>query len=655
MNYFFLKNKNIGFVSLVVLATQLGGSGVLAMDSDSSSSRASVVEDNKVLAPEGVNNLFEKAKAGNLKAQDELVDRFYSGAIIFPDKYKDEFYLWDKIEERCYRDDKYAYTVLKLFFSQITEKFPHLLENIKERAHKNIPAAQNNVGFMYHNGAGIEKDLNLALEWFMKAAEQGDAAAQNNVGNLYYMGEGVEKNLKLAFEWYMKAAQQGHAVAQNNVGIVYYKGAGVKKDLKLAFEWFMKAAQQGHAAAQDSVGARYYMGEGVEKNLNLAFEWFMKAAQQGDATAQNQLGNLYYKGEGVEKDLKRAFEWTMKAAQQGYVVDQHNVGAMYYVGEGIEKDLKLAFEWTMKAAQQGGAPAQKAVGTLYYNGEGVNAHVGHSVYWWTQSKLPDSTLKTQLCIPPVPSEMTDEKIKETITTLLTGKSLKEGEAPQSGLHYLQNKYDLKAMPALNDKNPLSIPGLSKTYEKIASRISHCIVNIEFFEKAGFGCMLCPSLMSAALKGCLEADKKNPLIAFHKIGTSEYISFMEENVVFANKIVTCLEQDIPEINKKLTKLAKLYKKAPKAEQAALMGQQLVLEDMKGKAEYQREFLKKSQEFVEKKENFKKLKGLCKEKTKEIKSDIETMQNVAEQFKTLIYATRGKRHADFLEEYPIYKNQ
>ena len=41
-----------------------------------------------------------------------------------------------------------------------------------------------------------------------QAANQGDAVAQNNLGYCYEKGEGVEKNLSKAIEWYKKAAEQ---------------------------------------------------------------------------------------------------------------------------------------------------------------------------------------------------------------------------------------------------------------------------------------------------------------------------------------------------------------------------------------------------------------------------------------------------------------
>jgi TPR repeat protein len=41
-----------------------------------------------------------------------------------------------------------------------------------------------------------------------KTALKGDAEAQFNLGGMYYNGQGVEKDLKKAYEWISKSAEQ---------------------------------------------------------------------------------------------------------------------------------------------------------------------------------------------------------------------------------------------------------------------------------------------------------------------------------------------------------------------------------------------------------------------------------------------------------------
>jgi TPR repeat protein len=51
-------------------------------------------------------------------------------------------------------------------------------------------------------------------------------------------------------EWYQKAAEQGNAVAQFNIGYLYEYGLGVQKDQSKAMEWYKKAADGGYIEAK---------------------------------------------------------------------------------------------------------------------------------------------------------------------------------------------------------------------------------------------------------------------------------------------------------------------------------------------------------------------------------------------------------------------
>ena len=68
------------------------------------------------------------------------------------------------------------------------------------------------------------------MAWYRKAAEQGDADVQNNPGFMYDNGRGVEENHSEAVAWYRKATEQGDAGGQFNLGIMYDNGKGVKQD-----------------------------------------------------------------------------------------------------------------------------------------------------------------------------------------------------------------------------------------------------------------------------------------------------------------------------------------------------------------------------------------------------------------------------------------
>lgn len=94
---------------------------------------------------------------------------------------------------------------------------------------------------------------NETLETLIQQAEDGDVNAQYNLGIMFYNGEGVEKDYANAMHWFVMAANQGDAEAQFNLGIMIGRGEGVTKDPKVSRQWFEKAAEQGHPEATEIV------------------------------------------------------------------------------------------------------------------------------------------------------------------------------------------------------------------------------------------------------------------------------------------------------------------------------------------------------------------------------------------------------------------
>ena len=86
-------------------------------------------------------------------------------------------------------------------------------DDYREKAHQGDTKAMNNLGVCYERGTGVKVSLELAFEWYMKAAELDDVYGCFNVGECYYHGKGVEQSAEKAFEWYMKAADKGDGMA----------------------------------------------------------------------------------------------------------------------------------------------------------------------------------------------------------------------------------------------------------------------------------------------------------------------------------------------------------------------------------------------------------------------------------------------------------
>jgi TPR repeat protein len=140
---------------------------------------------------------------------------------------------------------------------------------------------------MYAEGRGVSQNDVEALQWFRRAANQGNADAQFNLGVMYANGQGVPQDEAEAVKWYRLAADQGNAYARTNLGLMYAGGRGVPQDSSEAVKWYRLAADQDAAAAEYNLGEAYRDGRGVPQNYTEAIKLFRRAADQGDADAQS--------------------------------------------------------------------------------------------------------------------------------------------------------------------------------------------------------------------------------------------------------------------------------------------------------------------------------------------------------------------------------
>ncbi|WP_141672980.1 tetratricopeptide repeat protein, partial [Gilliamella sp. wkB18] len=92
-------------------------------------------------------------------------------------------------------------------------------------------------------GQGVEPDLQKAIEWYQKAANQGHALAQTNLAYFYLFGIGVDKNENHAFKLYEQAAKQQFVPAIRTLAFMYMQGLGTKVDEYKAFTLLEQAYQ----------------------------------------------------------------------------------------------------------------------------------------------------------------------------------------------------------------------------------------------------------------------------------------------------------------------------------------------------------------------------------------------------------------------------
>jgi len=161
-------------------------------------------------------------------------------------------------------------------------------------------------------------DYARAKEQLQILADAGDAKAQNNLGYMYLNGIGVEKDYEMAMKWYRMAARQGVAEAQHSLGFMYAEGLGTATVAEIALKWYREAAGQGLPEAQFNLAYMYENSIGIRRDDAEMFRWYRAAAEQGNLRAQYKLGSMYLDGDGVERDRLKAYAWFGVAAAGGY-------------------------------------------------------------------------------------------------------------------------------------------------------------------------------------------------------------------------------------------------------------------------------------------------------------------------------------------------
>lgn len=192
-------------------------------------------------------------------------------------------------------------------------------------------AALNMANMLDGAGGGVSGDeLLAALE---DAAEAGQPMAMWQLGTMYENGEGVDRDPAKAFGYFAQIANQ-HAdaapkgveadiVAQSfvKVGDYYRLGlpdAGIPADAERSHALLLHAATYfGDADAQYRVGLLYMNEEGLGLNPLQSARWFSLAARKGHCPAQAQLGDMLYTGvDGIEAQPVEGLMWLVVAGQR---------------------------------------------------------------------------------------------------------------------------------------------------------------------------------------------------------------------------------------------------------------------------------------------------------------------------------------------------
>lgn len=212
--------------------------------------------------------------------------------------------------------------------------------------------AQYELGWIYMNGDGPEAEYEVGVKWMTKSAENGFPKAQFEIGRLHHYSaaatEGCEASddVEKALTWYHRAAEQGDGQAAMRLSELYSDEMFGVKDLGKATEWFRKSvaamekvAKPGYRyrgdiiTVMDMVCYCYLSGHpllNILPDYKKAAEWAeaMTRSSDGRDNARGHfiLGKLYMNGWGVPKDDEKGKACLKTAAGLGDIEAEQLLG-----------------------------------------------------------------------------------------------------------------------------------------------------------------------------------------------------------------------------------------------------------------------------------------------------------------------------------------
>lgn len=273
------------------------------------------------------------------------------------------------------------------------------------------------VGLAYLEGRGVKQDEAAAAHCFRRAAELGDPQAMAAMGQLSIKGSsaaGIDRDIDVACDWYLMAAAHGEdETAARTIAKLPESSfsRALRGDPSPSQEAVVEQDKKPRQTAEERlanlesrteradvraailIGIAQLEGTGMDPNPEAAFKTFQKyAATEPDARAW--LAQCYAEGAGVRVDVAKAGELLESAAAAG------SAEAMFRMGRQLMRGLHPTYleglTWLQKAAAKGNANAMYELGLAWKEGRGVPRDDRQAIAWFLQagtSDNPDAALE----------------------------------------------------------------------------------------------------------------------------------------------------------------------------------------------------------------------------------------------------------------------
>ena len=256
------------------------------------------------------------------------------------------------------------------------------------------PEAEYLLGRCYLYQIGVPSDIDLAIDWLLKAAEHGCIKAYTLLADCYIDRRKSEDDYISALKWLVPAEKAGDNHARYLLWVLYENGLGVPRDEAAALKWLVSSADGGHSLAQYHLGRAYRYGRGVEADRDKSFELYKKAADNGYSHAAYMLAWEWHTISSEEKTEEKklaadrnALYWSDRAIEMGYSNAELMKALTYIYGSLALRDEEKAAPTIIRLAEEGCPLAQSELANLYRTGSGVEQDSQKRIFWLKNAAL----------------------------------------------------------------------------------------------------------------------------------------------------------------------------------------------------------------------------------------------------------------------------
>lgn len=212
----------------------------------------------------------------------------------------------------------------------------------KKAVDQNVVDQLHNTGFCYEKGylGTTGKNLNLAMQYYYKAADTDVVQAKYSLGNIFFK----QNHYQQAENWYLKAAQQNYLPALKMLVHLYLSKLDQKQTaLNVINKMNEISVFESETINAENLLANYYLENGDYHNAYLVYAKIVKKDPDFSLKlhVQTTLAWLILNGYGIEQNISKAIDLYYDCYRDLNLIDHDELIKEITKAEYINKQEKL--------------------------------------------------------------------------------------------------------------------------------------------------------------------------------------------------------------------------------------------------------------------------------------------------------------------------